>query len=554
MYKILSAVMDQILQLKEFELNEVHQALIDLPSSSSPGQLGIHGKVLKAMPDILCPILLQLFNSCLEFRKIPDDWKIAVVTPLFKNKGEKSDINNYRAISVLSPLAKIFEKLIAKQISNYFESNSLFFKGQHGFRSGFSCQTAIHEYISDINSSLDRKLLSLSLFIDFKKAFDLVDPNLLLLKLFHYGFDNNSLGLLTDYFRDRFQVVKIGDCVSNKGRLKLGVPQGSVLGPLFFLIFINDLSYLLEDVSLKQFADDTTVTKSGKTLELVIDEFEGVFENLTLWCNFNKVEINWSKTYFMVFSKKKYSIPDFIQIKNIKIKVVQEIKLLGFIIDCNLNFVKLATSVCITVNKKLFSIKRLFYLCTSVKIQFFKTFILPYFDYIFTILCYFSKEAIQKLSNCFYISIYKLLKIKLNFNDINEVNNILEKYGLFAFQHRALERMINFSYKIINFSQSPPILREQFVRNKSRNLSYNLRNGNNFVETSAKTRNGEKTFGYFYTRLANQFVVNREGLKLSTFKNSIFNNINLIFNDAIKTFDKFNLNFKFCYFVFLKKN
>jgi hypothetical protein len=190
------------------------------------------------------------------------------------------------------------------------------------------------------------------------------------------------------------------------------------------------------------------------------------------------------------------------------------------------------------------------YLNTSVKIQYFKTFILPYFDYIFTILCYFSKEAIQKLSNCFYICIFKLLKIKLNFNDFNEINNILEKYGLFAFQHRALESMLNFSYKIINFSKSPPNLREQFVKNKARSLNYNLRNENNFVETAAKTRNGEKTFGFFYTRMANKFVVEREGLKISSFKNSIFNNINLIYNETLKIFDKFNLNFKFCFFVF----
>ena len=170
--------------------------LNELSSSSSPGHVGIHTKVIKAMPEIFCPILQQLFNCCLELRKIPEDWKIAVVTPLYKNKGDKTDMNNYRAISVLSPIAKIFEKLLAKQISFYFENNKIFFRGQHGFRSGYSCQTALHEFISFINKAIDQKLISLSLFIDFRKAFDLIDPLLLLLKLFHYGFDNNSLGLI----------------------------------------------------------------------------------------------------------------------------------------------------------------------------------------------------------------------------------------------------------------------------------------------------------------------------------------------------------------------
>ena len=116
-------------------------------------------------------------------KSIPDDWKLALVNPLYKNKGERSDINNYRAISVLSPISKMFEKLFAKQISFYFESNSIFFNGQHGFRSGHSCQTAVHEYLSDLNFARDIKLTTLSLFIDFKKTFDVIDSNLLLLKL-----------------------------------------------------------------------------------------------------------------------------------------------------------------------------------------------------------------------------------------------------------------------------------------------------------------------------------------------------------------------------------
>ena len=218
---------------------------------------------------------------------------------------------------------------------------------------------------------------------------------------------------------------------------------------------------------------------------------------------------------------------------------------MGFIIDENLNFVKLAANVCLSVNRKLFSIKRLFYLCTTVKIQFFKTFILPYFDYVFTLLCYFSKEAIQKLSNSFYISIHRLLNFKFDSIEFNDINNQLEKYGLFGFQHRALERMLNFGYKIINFSNSPPLLKEQFIKNKEKNLNYNLRNENDFIEKEARTKSGEKTFGFIFTRLANKSITKRECLKFSTFKLSIFNNINLIFNESIKIFDKLILYFKF---------
>ena len=302
----------------------------ELSSSSSPGHVGIHTKVLKAMPEIFSPILKQLFNCCLESRKIPDEWKKAVVTPLYKNKGDKADINNYRAISVLSPIAKMFEKLLAVQITNYFETNNIFFGGQHGFRSGYSCQTALHEFISHLNKAIDLRLLSLSLFIDFRKAFDLIDFLLLALKLFHYGFDNNSLGLITNFFDNRSQIVKIKNSSSKFAKLKLGVPQGSVLGPLLFLIFINDLPFCILRAFIELFADDTTLTLSGEKLEEVLKEFEFVVEDLTLWCHYNKVDINWDKTFLMIFTKKKIEIPEFLLVKGQKIKIFKEFKLLGF--------------------------------------------------------------------------------------------------------------------------------------------------------------------------------------------------------------------------------
>ena len=131
-----------------------------------------------------------------------------MVTPLYKGKGLESDLNSYRGISVLPPIAKIFEKILAKQISIYLNLNNILYNGQHGFRSGHSCETALHELISDLNINRNQKLISILLFIDFRKAFDLVDSRKLLLKLLHYGFDNSALKLIGNYFQDRYQTVK----------------------------------------------------------------------------------------------------------------------------------------------------------------------------------------------------------------------------------------------------------------------------------------------------------------------------------------------------------
>ena len=155
------------------------------------------------LPFVLLPLFTKLFNNCLITKTIPDDWKSAVVSPIYKNKGEKSDPNSYRGISVLSPVAKLFEKVLAKQITEYLEKNYLFSENQHGFRKGHSCETALHELISYMNVARDKKLTTILLFIDFRKAFDTCDTKLLLLKSFHYGFDNNSIYLVANYFEKK---------------------------------------------------------------------------------------------------------------------------------------------------------------------------------------------------------------------------------------------------------------------------------------------------------------------------------------------------------------
>ncbi len=370
----------------------VENLLNKLEPSSGAGISGIPSKVLKSSNKALAPLLTKIFNHCIQSNSIPIEWKTAVVTPIFKNKGDNDDVNNYRGISVLPPVAKIFEKLLATQIIIFLNINKILFNGQHGFRSGHSCETALHELLSDLNKIKDKRLIALLLFIDFRKAFDLVEAKKLLLKLFHYGFDNNSINLIANYFSERSQTVNYNNTISPFESIDLGVPQGSVLGPLFFLIFINDLAFTLELIC-KMFADDTTLYESNADLNELISSFKNKLGPLIEWCKYNKLDINWSKTFFMFVTNKhiKNKLPKEIKINDTSVKVVDSFKLLGVTIDNGLNFTKYTSDIRITINRKLFGIKRLFYLSTSVKIQFFKTFILPYFDYCLSLLIYFPK-------------------------------------------------------------------------------------------------------------------------------------------------------------------
>ena len=142
-----------------------------LNSKSGAGVSEIPMKVLTKIFDFIKQPITNIFNACVNSNVFPDEWKCAIVTPLYKNKGDRTDLNNYRCISVLAPIAKLFEKCIAAQIFDYFETNKLFFIGQHGFRKNFSCETAMHEIISEINSNLDKRLITMLLLIDFKKSF-----------------------------------------------------------------------------------------------------------------------------------------------------------------------------------------------------------------------------------------------------------------------------------------------------------------------------------------------------------------------------------------------
>ena len=191
------------IKTKEFNFvhttNEIVEKLINnLSAISGPGLSEIPSRVIKVSNSSLVPILTDLFNNCIDIGKLPTEWKSAIATPLFKNKGVLNDLNNYRGISVLPPIAKIFEKVLAFQITLYLNMNNILFMGQHGFRNGHSCETALSELISALNKSRDTTQISLLLFIDFRKAFDLVDSRILLRKIHHYGFDNQALNLIAN--------------------------------------------------------------------------------------------------------------------------------------------------------------------------------------------------------------------------------------------------------------------------------------------------------------------------------------------------------------------
>jgi len=259
-------IVENSFQFNETNAAEIAEWIKQLDSTSSAGISGIPTKVIKHCATQLSSILADLFNHCLKTCTFPAEFKSAIVNPLFKGKGDATLVDDYRGICCLPPIAKVFERILNRQFVHYFEANNLFCSNQHGFRASHSCETALLSVIDHWKSAIENKKINLALFVDFKKAFDLVNHDLLFLKLFHYGFDNNSLALIRNYFQNRSQVTKIDSYFSSPADILLGAPQGSALSGTWFDIFINDLSFSCKLYSVL-FADDTTLSESNSSVE-----------------------------------------------------------------------------------------------------------------------------------------------------------------------------------------------------------------------------------------------------------------------------------------------
>jgi hypothetical protein len=229
--------------------------------------------------------------------------------------------------------------------------------------------------------------------------------------------------------------------------------------------------------------------------------------------------------------------------ENIQIQVVQEFKLLGVVIDDKLNFIKHVSEQCLKINRKLFCIKLLFFLPNSVKIQFFKSFILPHFDYCITLSIYFSIGALQKLINSYYTCLFKLFKFNFCNLNLETINDYLKRFNLFAIQYRIFHRISLFSFKLLNQNNFPPNLSSCL---KLKEQLYNLRNVSVYLLPSMKTTAGLQTFDYFFVKFVNCFY-DILSIDFKDFKMTLLTNLNEKFKIFISKFSQFNRENKYSY-------
>lgn len=239
----------------EFDL---WQAMRSMPITKSPGLDGIRLRDLVCNFSHIKLVLLYIINETFRTGRIPEGMKITVIRPLLK-KASRKNFANYRPIAILNSLACVLEKIVYNNMNSFCQKYDLFSSHQFGFRSGLSTIHLLEEFNDRLCSEIDKNNLVITLFIDLQKAFDTIDHCILLNKLNDFGFRGPYLAFFKDYFSKRFQRVRVGDCYSKPVLMKTGLPQGSILGPLLFNIYVNDLASLSLESHVYMYADDTAV-------------------------------------------------------------------------------------------------------------------------------------------------------------------------------------------------------------------------------------------------------------------------------------------------------
>ena len=313
---------------------EIELLISELKINESSGPNGIPIKILHLIKSIISEPLSIIFNNSIITGKYIDKLKLALTIPIFK-KGSRLLISDYRPISLLSNLNKIMEKLIFKRIYEFLEKYNCLYDLQFGFRSKHSIVHALISITESIRSALDDSKFVCGIFVDLQKAFNTVNHNILLNKLSHYGIRGTMNEWFKSYLQGRKQIVSINGVESELRELNHGVPQGSVLGPLLFLIYINDLNRCISNSKVYHFADDTNLLHINSCFKKLQKNLNYDLKRLTHWLDSNMISLNCTKTELIYFRKKRSANPttNKIKLNGKRLIPTDHIKYLGVYLD-----------------------------------------------------------------------------------------------------------------------------------------------------------------------------------------------------------------------------
>jgi len=431
-------------------------------------------KIFKSILPIIVEPLTHIVNQSLTTGIVPKICKKACVTPIHKS-GDKLDSNNYRPISILSIMGKCIEYFVSKQLTHYMETNNLFCDRQYGFRKNHSTTYLMLDLFDEIYTCKTNSKKPAIIFLDIKKAFDTVSHDILIDKLKHYGIDGVVLRWFNSFLADRYQCTKVGKNKSSFLLILCGVPQGSILGPILFSIYINDLArtckmsipYLFADDGALLFKDINRKSYMNMQIELLI---------VKKWMDLNKLSLNIEKTQYMVFDGENES--EFILVNDILIYECKQTKYLGLIVDNKLSFIDHIEYIKKKVVKRINAMyKSKSFLPIKYRKMFANALVLPVFDYLDIIYNKACKSRLLDLD----ILYKKVGKIAL---DLPQRESSIKVYKEMGWLPLHLRRQLHLSTYMcrVMIGISPPDLRNKFTYITGSNRSAN--NSNLFINRS----------------------------------------------------------------------